>query len=139
MSPLVLSDGWPDGPPEEVVHVEVEAAPRGGSEAVRVALAELDGWVDLMEDAAIVATDRRAWFRPAPCLSCDGSGADPSWRYRVGATLGGADDLVGPDEACESCNGSGEQSDDLEGRSYRECDQLDEGATEFWVLEVVEA
>jgi hypothetical protein len=116
----VLSDGWPDGPPEERVHVAVEAAPNGGAQAVRIAIDELGGWLE-GGDLALVATDRRAWFRPSPCLGCDGSRVDDSGLWH-------GERLVGPAPACESCGGTGE-----------ECGPDDDDAVEFWLLELVEA
>lgn len=137
MSPLVLSDGWPDGPPEERVLVDVEAAPAGGAAAIAVARDELDGWADSLEDDGLelVATGRREWFRLAPCPVCEGSGADdlPVWPARDGL----AGPAEGPAPACESCAGTGEQDGD-EGYRYRQSGPDEEGAVEFWLLEVRE-
>lgn len=78
---LVLSDGWPDGPPESRVHVAVEDAPNGDAATIiRLARDDLDGYLDELEEegAELVATGAREWFRQSRCAECRGAGDDPS-------------------------------------------------------------
>src|SRR5881628_4035263 len=138
----VLRDGWPDSGPVERVWVAVVAAPAGGRDAIDVAYAELDGWMDCMEDDGLelIATDRQEWHRESPCLECEGSGADAAWQYRLrysGRELMVLPSIEGPPLACESCMGTGQQNGD-EGYGWQPCGPDDEGAVLFWVLEVVE-
>jgi hypothetical protein len=80
----------------------------------------------------LVATGETSWHRQSPCLTCEGSGAGS--RPRLEGWLSPV--VVGPREPCATCDGSGEQRDDGDGIAWEPCRPEDEGAVEFWDLQV---
>ncbi len=83
----------------------------------------------------LVPTGDRVWMRQSPCLVCEGTGAGPRPRLD-GRWMGPV--VCGPREACESCDGDGEQHEGGDYIAWQNCGADDEGAVEFWQLEAVE-
>lgn len=91
-------------------------------------------WIN-EEGLVLAATGTTSWHRQSACLTCEGSrcGGLP----RVGSWPGVV--AAGPPEACDSCDGTGEQWDDGDYIAWERCEADDDGAVEFWDLEVVES
>jgi hypothetical protein len=84
----------------------------------------------LDDDMVLIATGETSWHRMSPCLDCEGTGAD-EYSYP-------GDVPIRPFPACTTCNGTGEQAEDADYIAWKACKPDDDGAVEFWTLQVVE-